>query len=121
MRPSVAGMFDSKIQIWRPFVSKDAVGVEERTYVQMEIVDCAINRSSAPETDVGAGYTPVGTIRWYGLASIDVLVRDVCEVIAGPDAGRTWEVNEPPVRPRGHHTEVDCIEWSGQLPVEPQS
>lgn len=121
MRPSIAGMFDQKIRIWRPAETKDDVGVEERDYQPLAIVDCFINRARAPEGETGAGLAPVGAVRWYGLASIDVQPRDVCEVVEGPDTGRTWEVNEPPVRPKNHHTQVDCIEWNGQLPDLPQS
>lgn len=120
MRPSISGWFDSTIRIWRPVEVKDTVGVEEREYALHTTVRAAINRSRAPQADSGPGLAATGSVRWYGLASIDVLPRDVCEVIEGPDAGRTWEVDEPPVRPRGHHTQVDCVEWKGTLPtVEP--
>jgi hypothetical protein len=109
-------MFDSTIRIWRADVSKDRIGVEEREYTPVAVVGAAVNRSRAPQVDIGAGEASVGAVRWYGLSTIDVRPRDVCEVIDGPDAGRRWEVNEPPVRPRGHHTQVDCIEWNGILP-----
>lgn len=117
MRPSIAGMFDSKIRIWRPTESKDSVGVAERAYEPLLVVDCFINRGVTPEVDIGPGIAPSGAVRWYGLASIDVQPRDVCEVIEGPDSGRRWEVNQPPVRPKNHHTQVDCIEWNGELPA----
>ena len=121
MRPAISGMFDSEIRIWRPAFVRDSVGMEDTTYTPVGEVGAAINRSRAPETDVGAGHAPTGSIRWYGLPTIDVQPRDVCEVIAGPDAGRLWEVNEPPTRPRGHHTQVDCIEWNGKLPTLDES
>lgn len=121
MRPSIAGMFDSKIRIWRPTPETDAVGVEEREYAPVAVVDCFLNRSRTPQVDVGPGEASVGALRWYGLPTIDVRPRDVCEVIDGPDKGRNWEVNEEPVRPKAHHTQVDCIEWNGKLPDLNQS
>ena len=117
-RPSVTGMFNSTIRIWRPAAVLDALAVEERVYAEVDVVGAAINRSSTPEAQAGGGLSPTGTIRWYGEASIDILPRDVCQVLTGPDAGRTWEVNQFPTRPRGHHTQVDCVAWSGVLPLE---
>jgi hypothetical protein len=115
-RPSVAGWFDSTIQIWRPSVTRDELGAETRTYARLGTpVGASINRSRTPSAPAAAGLTPTGQLRWYGLPTLDIVARDVCEVLTGPDAGRTWEVNEMPVRPRGHHTQVDCIEWHGVL------
>lgn len=116
MRPSVAGMLDCRIRIWRPTVSKDDIGVEDRTYTPVGEVDAYINRPRQPLVNMGAGMAPTGGTRWYGLPSIDVQKRDVCEVVTGPETGKTFEVNEPPVRPKNHHVEVECHEWSGELP-----
>lgn len=115
-RPSISGWFDSKIQIYRPTASKDAVGVQENTYVPLAEVECAIDRSRSANTAQGGGNAETGTLRWYGQANIDVQPRDVCAITEGPDAGTTWEVDSYPVRPRGHHTQVDCVEWNGELP-----
>lgn len=118
-RPSISGMFDSRIRIWRPTVdTSDATAVEQRTYTPLATVDAAINRSRTPQVQQSGGMQDSGIIRWYGLSTIDVQVRDVCEVVSGPDSGRTWEVNEEPVHPRAHHTQVDCVEWHGVLPTE---
>jgi hypothetical protein len=118
MRPAISGMFDSEIRIWRPAETKDSVGVEERDYTPIAIVGCFINRPRGLEAETGAGLAPSGGTRWYGLPTIDVQPRDVCEVISGPEQGKLFEVNEPPVRPKNHHTQVDCIEWNGTLPLE---
>lgn len=115
-RPSIAGWFDSRIRIWRPTTTKDALATEERIYVVSSVVECAINRSTTTNALQDGGNARVGTIRWYGLPTIDVQPRDVCEIISGPDAGTTWEVDAEPVHPRGHHTQVDCFEWNGVLP-----
>lgn len=116
-RPPIAGWFDSMIRVWRPTTTKDAVGVEERTYTMVGEYGAAVNRSATSEAQQGGGMASVGSIRWYGKPDIDILPRDVCDVYSGPDSGRTWEVNAEPVRPRGHHTQVDCIEWHGILPT----
>lgn len=117
MRPSIAGMLDCQIQIWRPVTADDAIGVEERTYTPLATVDAFINRPRTPVANLGAGLAPIGSTRWYGLPTIDVQPRDVCEVVSGPEVGKLFEVNEPPVRPKNHHTQVDCIEWNGVLPA----
>jgi hypothetical protein len=120
-RPSIAGMFDSQIRIRRPHTTTSGPAIEQRTYTVVGTVDAAINRSRSPQAPASGGLARSGIIRWYGLASIDVRERDVCEVIAGPDAGAIWEVNERPVRPRNHHTQVDCVEFNGTLPaLEPE-
>lgn len=118
MRPSIAGWFDSRIRIWRTISGRDAVAAETRTYVPVTIYDAAINRSKTKTMPSDAGMQEIGTLRWYGLPGIDVRPRDICEVIAGPDAGHTWEVDAEPVHPRGHHTQVDCIQWNGTLTTD---
>jgi hypothetical protein len=117
MRPPISGWFDSTIRVWRPTTVKDELQAESRTYVEVDTYGAAINRSKMSEAFQGGGMTPVGSLRWYGEPTIDVQPRDVCEILTGPDSGLSWEVNAPPVRPRGHHTQVDCIEWHGVLPT----
>lgn len=116
-RPSISGWFDSRIRIWRPTMAKDALGAEARLYSVLSEVECAINRSNATNALQDGGNATIGTLRWYGLPTIDVQPRDVCEIFEGPDSGTTWEVAGPPVHPRGHHTQVDCFEWNGKLPT----
>lgn len=116
MRPSIARMLDCQIKIWRPTTTDDSIGVEEREYTPLATVDAFINRPRGAQSEVGGGLGAVGGTRWYGLPTIDVQVRDVCEVVSGPETGKLFEVNEPPVRPKNHHTQVDCIEWNGFLP-----
>lgn len=117
MRPPISGWFDSTIRIWRPDTVTDDLKVEERYYSIIDTYGAAINRSNMNVALQGGGMAPVGTIRWYGEPTIDVQPRDVCEVLTGPDSGRTWEVNEPVTHPRGHHSQVDCIEFHGVLPL----
>lgn len=115
-RPTIDHLLDSQIQIWRPMRTSDSIGVEEMELTPMFVVDAFINRPAQSETPVGGGLAPVGNVRWYGKPTIDVQPRDICEVIAGPETGRLFEVNSHPARPKNHHTQVDCIEWNGTLP-----
>ncbi len=120
MRPSIAGWFDSSIRIWRAEITSDSLGTEIRTYVPIATVGAAINRSNTKTRPQDAGLTQVGTLRWYGLPNLDVQPRDIAEIVSGPDAGRTWEVDAKTSHPRGHHTQVDCVEWTGTL-TEPET
>lgn len=114
-RPSIDHLFDSQIRIWRPAATTDDLAIEHRTYTPLATVGAAINRSKTAVTQVPGGMNTVGSLRWYGRPTIDVHKRDVCEIVGGPDAGTKWEVDAEPVRPRGHHTQVDCVEWHGDL------
>lgn len=116
MRPRISSWFDSHIRIWRPTETKDVLKVAKQTYVVVAVVGCRLNRSGTTTAQVGAGMTRVGQLRWYGNPDIDIKRRDVCEVIDGPENKLTWEVDAEPVRPGGHHTQVDCVEWHGNLP-----
>ena len=115
-RPSIAGWFDSEIRVWRASVDTDTLGVESRTYTVIGTYGAAVNRAKMSVGQAAGGLEPIGTLRWYGLPTISVLPRDIAEVITGPDAGHTWEVDQIKVRPRLHHTQVDCVEWHGTLP-----
>lgn len=122
-RPTIDHLLDSEIRLWRRVSDTgNALATEESLYVPIAVVKAKLNRSKTAERDIGGGLKPVGTLRWYGRPDIDVRARDVCEVIAGPDAGLTWEVDGEPNRPKAHHTQVDCVEWHGVLEsLEPQS
>lgn len=119
MRPDIKHLFDHTIRVWRPIVNKDDVGVEERDYEVVAVYGAKLNRSTTSDVPQAGGLAEVGTLRWYGEPTIDVAPRYICDVLTGPDSGHQWEVKSLPVRPRGHHTQVDCIEWHGTLPVEP--
>jgi hypothetical protein len=115
-RPLIDRLLDCQIRIWRPTTTNDTIGVEEREYAPSSVVDAFLNRPVEPETPSEGGLAPTGGVRWYGRPDIDVLPRDLCEVLSGPEEGKIFEVNAPPVRPKSHHTQVDCIEWNGVLP-----
>lgn len=117
-RPKIDRLFDHTVRIWRPTANADnRLGVEERTYTVVASVGCALNRSTAPVGDIGPGVEPIGSRRFYMRPDANVQPRDVLEIIAGPETGSTWEVDEPPTKPRSHHTQVDTIVWNGILPA----
>ena len=117
-RPKIDRLFDSTVRVWRPTAdSNNRLGVEERTYTPIASLGAAFNRSTAPVGDVGPGVMPIGSRRFYLRPDANVQARDVLEIIAGPETGTTWEVDEPPTIPRSHHTQVDSIVWNGILPA----
>lgn len=117
MAPSIERLFDHTLRVWRPAPSQDSVGFEKRVYsIAAPSLGCVLNRSSAPVVDVGPGMMPSGSRRFYLAPDADVRARDVLELLSGSDAPGNWEINEPPSRPGGHHTQVDCVPWNGALP-----
>lgn len=107
---------DSLVRIWRPTVAEDRFGAGKPRYALVATEPAIVNRSTAPLTDVGPGLSPQGRRRLYFQPEVDVRARDVLELVEGPDAPQTWEVDEPPSRPRDHHVQVDCTFWRGELP-----
>jgi hypothetical protein len=126
MRPAIDGWFDATLTIYRATVVQDALATEQRVYsVFAAGVGTRVNRSRTPIAPAPAGLAPTGIIRMYLRPDVDVRHRDIILVMTGPDsdllAPRMWEVNELPVRPGGHHTQIDCIEWHGTLTEAPVS
>lgn len=117
-RPNIDRLFDQTLRVWRPTIEKSDLAVEEREYHVVSSLGAAVNRATDPEADVGAGLANVGRRRFYLRPDVDVRPRDVLEITVGSEAGGKWEVDQPPSRPRSHHTQVDCIAWHGNLPEE---
>ncbi len=116
--PRIDRLFDHKVLVWRPTATHaNRLGAQTRTHTQVGTLQgAAVNRESAPMADQGVGMVPTGRRRLYMRPDANVQERDVVQIVDGPDAGGTWEVDQPPTRPRGHHTQVDAIAWNGQLP-----
>lgn len=115
MTPSIAGLLDSIVRIWRPSPVQDGLGVEQSSYALVGEFGAAFNRSTAPVAPVAGGLAPTGRLRIYLPPDADVQPRDVVQVVSGPVSHLTWEVDEPPTRLRGHHTQLDTIAWEGDL------
>lgn len=108
---------DTTVRIWRPVTVQDRFGTERSEYVPVGTALAKVNRATAPLADVGPGLSAQGRRRLYFQPEVDVRIRDVLELIAGPDAPQRLEADEPPTRPRDHHCQVDCLLWRGELPA----
>lgn len=115
-RPRVARMFDHTARIWRP--TRSLGPLRERTDVLEQAGDfaCAVTRPSARLGNPGPGLTTIGERMVYAETSVDLRPRDVLEILTGPEAGRTVEIDEQPTNVRGHHLEARTRLWSGTLP-----
>lgn len=116
MAPRIDRLFDHTVQVWRPSVAKDNLGAERRSYALVDTYGAAVNRSVDPLASAGPGLAPTGRVRMYLRPDVDVQARDVMLITDGPNVGQKWEVDQPPVRPRMHHTQVDAATWNGILP-----
>lgn len=124
-RPTIDRLLDHSVRIWRATVDQDKYGVETKEYELVATVSAALNRGVVPVAPSEGGLAPTGSIRMYLRPDADVQARDVIEVISGPDATarsqRTYEVDQPPMRPKEHHTQLDCIAFNGTLPTVEES
>ncbi len=118
-RPRIDRLLDQTVRVWRaPTGEQSNLGVEQRNYELVATYAAKVNRSAGPTGNIGGGgLGNVGRLRLYMRPDVDVRVRDVLEIIGVTDNDHeTYEVDEPPVRPMQHHTQLDCTLWSGILP-----
>ena len=113
---------DHVVRAWRPTTARGPLREEVRTLVPVLAVpeepNAAVNRPRAPFGETGPGIAPVGERVIYMEADADVMELDVLELVSGPDAPGTFEVNDIVTAPRGHHLELRCRVWHGTLPTE---
>lgn len=116
MAPRIDRLFDHTVRVWRPVRVKDNLGAQQTTYQNVATIGVAVNRSAAPMGGTsGGGLAPVGRIRMYARPDADVQPRDILEFLTGGSSVGTWEIDEPPSRPKNHHTQLDCAKWNGIL------
>lgn len=114
---SFAALLDHEVRIWARQVTLGRLREEIVTYTaQTTLVPGACRRPTAPVASIGAGLDPVGERVVYLPATASLQPRDLVELVTGPEAPNVLEVNQPPTRPRGHHTELSCRFWHGTLP-----
>lgn len=112
----LATFLDHDAQIWRPTVTLGPRREEVRSYAKLGgEVRAGIRRPTARVGDAGPGLAPIGERVFYFQPEVDVEPRDIIELLSGPDAPGTWEVDSPPTRPRGHHVELTTRHWLGVL------
>lgn len=115
-RPSITSLLDHTARIHRPAQFSATLGSLNQAHVLVaSAVPCAVRRPQAIVVDVGPGLSPAGERDIYFELGVDLLTLDVIELVTGPDAPGTWEVNGPPTRPRDHHVEARCRHFSGTL------
>jgi hypothetical protein len=117
---SFSSLLDHTARVWRPTSAKGQLREEVRTHSVVGIFPCTKKRPSARIGDVGPGMAPIGETSIYMEAGADVLERDVIQLLTGPDAPDTFEIDAPPTRPRGHHIELTCQYFLGILPAVPE-
>lgn len=106
--------------IRRPTETRGELGSVETTYpvVGMAWVDVRPPRRMI--TNYGAGELPTGTMEVELRAHIDVQMRDVLEIIAGPERGTRWRAVTPPHRP-GRGESLILVEVLNEPLPEPES
>jgi head-tail adaptor len=94
-----AGRLRSRAVIRRPTETRGPLGSVETTYPQvgMAWVDVRVPRRMI--ANYGAGELPTGTMEAELRDRIDLRMRDVLEIVAGPETGTRWRVISPPHRP----------------------
>jgi hypothetical protein len=113
--PGIRHLLDHTARVWRPDSALGALGAEVRAYEPGAIVLLAQVRPAASTGDPGPGLAQQGTRQMFLEPSADVRAFDVLELLTGPDAPGTWEVDSPPTRPRGHHVELTARLFLGTL------
>jgi len=115
-------LYDHRIRIWRPTASRGPLREETRSYAIVleppSIFNATVRRPTARLANPGPGLAPVGERKVYCASETPVQARDVVELVSGPEAPSLLEVDEPPTRPRGHHTELTCRFFVGAAPTE---
>jgi hypothetical protein len=113
---SFASLLDHQARVWRldETLGDHRETVHDRAPVY-DSVPCTLKRMRAVLSDAGPGLVPSGERTVYFLPAVTLEQRDVVELISGPDAPATLEV-ESSSKPRGHHVEARCTEFHGKLP-----
>jgi len=113
---SFLGLLDRTMVIHRPLDSSGELRTRATSYVpQGGPVPFTARRPVGLLTDVGPGLADVGDRTVYCEADVDVRERDVLEQMTGPDDLALLEVTGPVARPRGHHCELRCRFFLGDL------
>lgn len=101
--------------VWRPVETEGAMRSVQKVYTKISTVRVAVRRPATSMGEAGPGLTPTGERVIYSIPGWDIQPFDVLELTSGPDSPGRWEVDEPPTRPRGHHMEIRCRAYAGDL------
>lgn len=117
----IASLLDHTCNVWRLTETTDPIYRSvEQGYTQVHTaIPCTFQRRNTAMGEEGPGVRPVGDRRVYFDVGPAIEDRDIVELVTGP-AGfvgpQLLEV-ESFAAPRGHHVELRCSEWEGELPV----
>ena len=113
-----AGRLRSRAVIRRPTETRGEYGDVITTYppVGMAWVDVRVPRRMI--ANYGAGELPTGTMEAELRAHIDVQMRDVLEIVAGPERGTRWRAVSPPHRPGRGELLILLEVFNDELPDE---
>ena len=94
-----AGRLRSRAIIRRPTEARQPLGDVETTYPAVGMAWVDVRPPRRLVANYGAGEIPEGRMEAELRAHIDVRMRDVLEIVAGPEAGTRWRAVSPPHRP----------------------
>lgn len=112
-------LLDHQARVWRRSEIVGALREAIRTYevvVEPTTANATLRRPRTRLGEGAPGLTPLGEARVYMPFGTDVRPTDVIELVDGPQAPGTFEVDARIVGPRGHHIEIDCRNFHGTLP-----
>ncbi len=117
MKPS-SRLYDGTAQAWEETVTTSEFRTVKRTYAQFgDVFPCAVQVRRRALADRGPGEEEAGD--WMVYAPIDgaPLIESgmVVQVLSGPEEGKTLRVQDP-YRPRNRFQQLECFNWSGDLP-----
>lgn len=94
-----AGRLRSRAVIRRPVEERGPLGSIETTYPQIGMVWADVRVPRRMLANYGAGELPSGTMEAELRDRVDLQMRDVLVIVAGPETGTRWRAITPPHRP----------------------
>lgn len=114
-----AGALRSRARIRRPVETRDQHRNTVVTWSVSEMIWVAMRPPRRMLASTGAGEQADGTMEVEMRDRVTVNMRDILEVISGPEAGTNWRVTTPPHRP-GRGDLFALVEvYNGPLPEPP--
>lgn len=113
-----AGRLRSRAVIRRPTEERGGLGDVETTYPPVGMAWVDVRPPRRMIANYGAGEIPAGTMEAELRAHIDVRMRDVLEIVAGPERGTRWRAVSPPHRPGRGELLILLEVYEPELPVE---
>jgi hypothetical protein len=116
----IEDLFDLRIRVWRPIEVRGQAGDVTQaleTVEDGERLNAAIVPPRLDVDNIGPGDTTRGRVDFYAGIWVDVVERDIVEVIEGSALGKVWRVTSAS-RPRNHHVELILEPWAGTLPED---